>query len=277
MNMDITMRSKSGAARSSPLLSRINTSQRFRWGAGSVITFLLLWEVVGALHILPPEYISQPSRVVAAGFELLSEGGFFYDVYISMVEIVVGFVFASVVGLLIGVMMGRNRIVSGLFDPLVMALYATPRVALIPLFVVWFGVGIESKIFVVFAGALFPILVNTLTGIRQVDPILLRASRSFGATGLQTFTKVLLPGALPAMVTGLRLGWGRGILGMVIGEMYTSMAGLGHLISGAGDAMRTDHLFFLIVVVASIGYVTTAAFQQLEHIVSPWRKEDTRL
>jgi ABC-type nitrate/sulfonate/bicarbonate transport system permease component len=257
--------------------SSLKISPRTKWGVGSVICFLLLWEAVGALNILPPEYISQPSRVVAAGLELVSEGDFFHDVYVSLTEIVIGFLFAAVAGWSVGVLMGRSRIISGLFDPLIMALYATPRVALIPLFVVWFGVGIESKIFVVFAGALFPILVNTLTGIRQVDPVLLRASRSFGASEWQTVTKVLLPGALPAMVTGLRLGWGRGILGMVIGEMYTSMAGLGHLISSAGDAMRTDQLFFLIIVVASIGYVTSAAFQQLEYKVSPWRREEARL
>lgn len=258
----------------SPFLSKLWMSARMRWGIGSVIAFLLLWETVGTLHILPPKYISQPSLVVQAGYELYAKGSLFHHIYISLAEIVLGFLIAVVLGLLLGVLMGRNRIIGGLFDPLIMALYATPRVALVPLFVVWFGVGMGSKIFVVFAGALFPILVNTMTGIRQSDRILLRAARSFGASEWQTFTKVLLPGALPAMMTGIRLGWGRGILGMVIGEMYVSMAGLGHLISTAGNSMKTDQLLFLIVVVSAIGYLTTVGFQMLERKMTPWRKED---
>lgn len=275
--MDTTMQAKSTGAAGPAPLSKLWGSQRFRWGFFSIVAFLVLWELVGTLRVLPPEYTSQPSRVVAAGYDLIAGGDFFHHVAVSLTEIVTGFLCAVVVGLLIGVVMGRSRILGSLFDPLVMALYATPRVALIPLFVVWFGVGMGSKVFVVFAGAVFPILVNTLTGIRQVDQVLLRASQSFGASEWQIFTKVLLPGALPAMVTGLRLGWGRGILGMVIGEIYVSMDGLGHLISSAGSSMKTDQLFFLIAVVAGIGYLTTAAFQQLEYKVSPWRKGASRL
>lgn len=246
---------------------------RVMWGIGSVLAFLLIWEFTAALHLVDPQYISQPSRVIGAGFKLITSGSFYYSAYISLVELIVGFLFAVVVGVALGLLMGHYRMIGGLFDPLVMALYATPRMALIPLFVIWFGVGMGSKIFVVFIGALFPVLVNTITGIRQVDRILLRAARSYGATEWQLFTKVLLPGALPAMLTGIRLGWGRGILGVVIGEMYVAIAGLGYLISTAGNAMQTDQLFFLILVVAGLGYVGTNAIRKLEHKLIPHREE----
>lgn len=249
-------------------------SPRLRWGLGSVLIFLIVWETAGAFNLVDPKYISQPSRVIRSGYKMLISGDLFYHVYVSLLELVIGFLLAVIFGLIMGLLMGRYRIIGGLFDPLIMALYATPRIALIPLFVIWFGVGMGSKIFVVFIGAIFPILVNTMTGIRQVDRLLLRAARSFGASERQLFSKVLLPGALPAMMTGIRLGWGRGILGVVIGEMYVSMAGLGHLIVTAGNAMQTDELFFLIIIVAGLGYLATNGFRQLERKLTPWQEEE---
>ncbi|MGG0717010.1 ABC transporter permease [Robertmurraya massiliosenegalensis] len=243
------------------------------YGISSVVIFLIIWEIIGSLQLIDPRYISKPSSVIQAGYNVVVNGGFFYHLYISLAELFIGFILAIVVGLLIGIVMGWNRIIGGLFDPVIMALYATPRVALIPLFVMWFGVGMGSKIFVVFIGAVFPILINTMTGIRQVEPLLIRAGRSYGASRKQLFTKIFLPGSLPAMMTGIRLGWGRGILGFVIGEMYVSMAGLGYLIQTAGNAMRTDQLFFLIIIVGGLGFVGTTAFQGLERKLTPWRQE----
>ncbi|MED4600954.1 ABC transporter permease [Paenibacillus validus] len=250
-----------------------NITSRVKWGIGSVLVFLLSWEFVAALRLVDPQYISQPSHVAGAGIKLLVTGDFYYSAYISLVELVTGFILAVLVGVALGLLMGHYRIIGGLFDPMLMALYATPRMAMIPLFVIWFGVGMGSKIFVVFIGALFPVLINTITGIRQVDRILIRAARSYGATEWQLFTKVFLPGALPAILTGIRLGWGRGILGVVIGEMYVAMAGLGYMISTAGNAMQTDRLFFLILIVAGLGFLGTSAFQRLEQKLTPYREE----
>lgn len=248
-------------------------SQRQRWGFSAVVIFVILWEIISALKIIDPKYISQPSRIINNGYTLITSGDFFNHFYVSMSELFIGYILAIVVGILVGILMGYSRIIGGLFDPLIMALYATPRVALVPLFVLWFGVGMGSKIFIVFIGVVFPVLINTITGIRQVDSLLVRAGRSFGANNRQLFTKIYLPGALPAMMTGIRLGWGRGILGFVVGEMYVSMEGLGKLIQTAGNAMQTDQLFFLITFVAAIGYVGTNILSRLENKLSPWREE----
>lgn len=269
---------KTGIASAAPVQSAekgmlSSITPRVKWGIGSVLVFLLSWEFVAALGLIDPQYISQPSHVVVAGIKLIATSSFYYSAYISLVELVTGFILAVFAGVALGLLMGHYRIIGGLFDPMIMALYATPRMAMIPLFVIWFGVGMGSKIFVVFIGVLFPVLINTITGIRQVDRILIRAARSYGATEWQLFTKVLLPGALPAMLTGIRLGWGRGILGVVIGEMYVAMAGLGYMISTAGNAMQTDQLFFLILIVSGLGYLGTSAFRRLEQKLTPYREE----
>ncbi len=263
----------------SPLTRKIRmkwASPRFYWGFGAVAAFLVFWELAAVLGWVNKEYTSRLTQVLAAGYEMVASGNLFYHLYISLLELAIGFVLASFLGLLTGLLMGHYRILGNLFDPFIMALYATPRVALIPLFVVWFGVGMESKVFVVFIGAIFPVLVNTMTGIRQVDPLLLRLGRSYCASERRIFVKILLPAALPAMMTGLRLGWGRGILGVIIGEMYVSMAGLGHLISTSGNAMRTDELFFLVLVVAGLGYLATNGFRLLERKLTPWNDEGGR-
>jgi NitT/TauT family transport system permease protein len=250
-------------------------SVRLRWGIGSVFILLFVWELASRVGWIDAAYFSAPSKVIVTAIIELINPEFYLHLSISLTELIIGYSMAVVVGIVFGLLMGHFRTLSSLFDPLLMALYATPRVALVPLFVVWFGLGIWSKVFVVFMGAVFPILINTMTGIRQVDPLLLRAGRSFGATKSQLFVKVLLPGSLPAMIAGLRLGWARGIIGLIIGEMYVSTAGLGQRLVLAGSAMRTDLMFFLIVFVALIGLLGSNGFRWLEQRMSQWRKDES--
>jgi ABC-type nitrate/sulfonate/bicarbonate transport system permease component len=246
---------------------------RLRWGMGSVLVFLLSWEIIGNLGLVDLKYISRPSLVALSGYDWLLRGDFYYHLYISLLEIFVGFFFAVIFGVLCGLLIGRYRIISGLFDPLFMALYATPLVAVIPLLIMWFGIGIKSKMVVVFLFALFPILLNTITGIRQVDRLLLIAGRSFGATEWQLFTKILIPASLSSIITGIRLSWGRGLLAMVIGEMYVSMAGLGYLIKVLGANFQTSDLFFITIIVALLGFSGSSGFRLLERKVMVWKEE----
>jgi len=248
-------------------------SERQGWGIGAVLVFLAGWELFGSSGSVLARYISKPSQVVQAGAEWLSGGDFYRHLQISLQEIFGGFLLAVAAGVLGGLLMGRSRIIRGLFDPLVMALYATPLVALIPLLIIWFGIGVGSKIAAVFLFAVFPVLLNTITGIRQVDPLLIRAGRSFGASEWQLFTKILLPGSIPAIISGIRLGWGKAMIGMVIGEMYVSTAGLGHLISSLGNSMKMGDLFFVILIVAGMGYVGSNLLLRLEEKVMVWREE----
>jgi ABC-type nitrate/sulfonate/bicarbonate transport system permease component len=242
-------------------------------GGLAVALFLAVWQLVGSWSLVRVDLISYPTQLLAVGASLVASGELGRHALISLQEFVYGFAPAVVVGILLGLAMGQFRRLRYLLDPLVMALYTAPRIALIPILVVWFGVGMESKVAVVFLGAVFPILVNTLAGVQQVDPLWVRAARAFGASQLQVVVRVVLPGALPAVMAGLRLGLGRAILGVIVGEMYVSVAGMGQLIQVYGSAGRVAELVVLATIVAGFGLLCITALRRVEERIGPWRRE----
>lgn len=252
---------------------RARVSPKLAWSAGSLFASLAAWELVAWQGWIDPRYISRPSAVLKAGYELVASGSLWIHLGVTLAELLAGFVAGCMVGLAMGIPMGRSRLASGLLDPVIMALYVTPKVALIPLAVVWFGVDMGSKVFVVFLDVMFPVLVNAMAGIRSVNPLWARVARSFCATEWQVFRKVLLPGSLPAVATGIRLGFGRGVVGVVLAEMYVSRYGLGNLIVTMGSAAKTDELLFLIALVSGVGYAGAALLRQLTRRAAAWEPE----
>lgn len=242
-------------------------------GGTAVVAFLILWEVASPLGLVRVAYVSRPSLVAKVFIELAASGEVFQHLIVSLEEFIIGFILAMVVGIPLGIVLGRYRFPSLLFDPMLMALYTMPRLAMMPLLVVWFGVGLGATIAVVFLGAIFPILVNTSVGIREVDPIWVRAVRSFGGNEWDIFKKVLLPGAVPHMMVGIRLGVGRGLLGMVVGEMYASTAGIGGQIALYGMSFRTAELIALIAVVSLLGFLSVDLIRRAEEWVRRERME----
>lgn len=238
-----------------------------------MLLFLALWEWAKPLGLVKIADISRPTLVVKAFFELAASGEIFRPLYVSLRGFTLGFALALAVGVPFGIVLGRYRIFSKLFDPLLMALYTMPRLAMMPLLVVWFGVGFGATVAVVFLGAVFPILVNSAVGIREVDPVWVRAVRSFGGSEWQIFRKVLLPGTVPQMMTGVRLGVGRGLLGMVVSEMYASTEGIGGQIGLYGNSFRTTELMALIAVVSLLGFLVVELMRWLEEWVSRGRAE----
>jgi len=238
----------------------------------SVTLFLVLWEVLPRWGFIDARYVSQPSRIVAAAAEILRKGNFLDHLYVSSLEFFVGFLLSLFIGIFLGMIIGAFRKVRYLLDPPIMALWSTPRLALIPILIVWVGIGIESKILVVFLGAVIPIIVNTAVGIREADVSLIQAARSFCAKGRDIFIKVLLPGCLPAMMAGIRLGLGRGIMGMVVGEMYVSTKGIGNQIMFYGQSFHLDHLLVYVSLVSFFGFVLTTLVRQLESRLRRWRE-----
>jgi len=215
--------------------------------------------------------ISQPSLVIKSFLELAATGEIFEPLVISLKEFILGFVLAIIVGIPLGIVLGRYRTPSLLLDPLLMAFYTMPRMAMMPLLVVWFGVGLGATIAVVFLGAVFPILINTSVGIREIDPIWIRAVRSFGGKEWDIFEKVLLPGTVPPMMTGIRLGVGRGLLGMVVSEMYASTEGIGGQIALYGNSFRTTELIVLIAVVSLLGFIMVDLMRRVEEHIRKGR------
>lgn len=248
-------------------------NERLLIGVLTIIIFLSVWEYAGQKNIVDKTFISSPSLVVVSAIELITSRSFYGHLYVSSIEFWVGFSLAVIIGVGFGLLIGRYRNIEYSFEPLIMALYSTPRDALIPLIIIWLGIGIYSKMAVVFLGAVFPIIVNTGAGIENVDPVLIRAAKSFGANEREIFTKVMLPASLPYIIAGLRLGVGRGLIGFVIGEMYVAEGGIGFLIMRAGSVLKTDELLFLVSIIAAFGVISTQLLRKFEERVGRWRFE----
>jgi NitT/TauT family transport system permease protein len=244
-------------------------------GSIGVIIFLSLWEWLGTSGRVNPFFTSSPSRIFDAFLKLLAAGDLGHDMLVSGQEFLYGFALAILVGIPLGIAMGWYRTMEAIFDPFVNFFYATPRVALLPLLIIYLGIGINSKIAIVFLGAVFAILINTIVGVKNLDEALLKAARSFGANDMQIFLKIALPGSVPFILSGIRLGLGHALTGVVVGELYAATAGIGYLIAVAGNTFQTDKVFVGVIIIASVGMIFTTIFQRIEEHFQSWRPQRT--
>ena len=257
------------------LRAKARSKQRLRqvvYTWGSVLAGLALWQIFSTFVVKNALFLATPFASIAALGDLWHTGDLQRAMFVSGEEFAVGFLAAAVVGVLIGLGTATFERVSLSLTPWISGLYATPIIALAPLFILWFGIGIWSKIAVVFSLVIFPVIISTEAGIRQTDPTLLEAAKSFGANQRQIFTKVSLPGAAPMILAGLRLGVGRGLIGVVVGELAGSRAGLGFVINNASQVFNMPQLFAAIIVLAVAGIVLTGGLQRLEGILVPWKE-----
>ena len=237
----------------------------------SLIIFLILWELIPALGLVKPLFTSSPSRILEAAIWLFEHGGLWHDIQVSSTEFGAGISLAVLIGVPFGIALGWSRRLYAIFDLFISALYATPRVALLPLLILWLGIGIYSKIAVVFLGAIFPILVNVIAGMSTIDQTLLKCARSFGANDRQIFMTLAIPSSIPFIIAGMRLAVGRGLVGVVVGELVASTAGIGHMMSIAGATFQTDKVFVGIILLAGTGVFLTELLKRLEQRVTQWR------
>jgi len=241
-------------------------------GTASVTLFLLLWELVGnTLQLINPMFMSAPSLIWKAAFEMFSSGEIYNDLYISGIELAGGYLLSAVVAVPFGIAIGWYKKVAYIFDPFVNAMNATPRVALLPLVIIWLGIGILSKVGIIFLGAVFPILINARDGVKTTPLNLLTAARSFGASEWMLFKTVVLPSTVPFILTGLRLGLGRAIVGVMVGELYAATAGIGFMITVAGATFQTDKVFVGVLVFALTGMIGTELITRVEKRFNRWR------
>jgi NitT/TauT family transport system permease protein len=239
----------------------------------SVLGGLALWEVVSRYVVANALFLAGPSQIAVAIYHLAMTGELWRHIGISAAEFAVGYVVASVLGIALGLTMASSATAKQALQPWVSGLYATPTIALAPLFILWFGIGIWSKVIVVISLVLFPVTINTEAGLRTTSERLIEMLRSFGATKRQIFLKVALPSAVPFILTGLKLGIGRGLIGVVVAELFGSRAGLGRLISQSADAFNMPELFAGVVILAAAGIVMTAGFSKLEGRLVPWTRD----
>lgn len=242
-------------------------------GAVSVVTGLLLWEFVSSVIVANPLFLAAPTQITAAIVSLARTGELWRHLAISALEFVVGYGIACVLGIIAGLAMASSALVKRSLQPWVSGLYATPTIALAPLFILWFGIGVWSKVLVVILLVFFPVAINTEAGLRTTSERLIEMLRSFGASARQIFFKVSLPSAVPFILAGLKLGIGRGLIGVVVAELFGSRAGLGRLISASADSFNMPELFAGVVVLAVAGILMTAGFSWLERRLVPWTKD----
>ena len=242
-------------------------------GTTSVMAFLALWELTVYLGAIDPFFISSPIRIVNAASEMVMSGILWPHIMVSLTEFVLGFGLAAALGVPIGMFSGWYEKAFAVLNPFIAGLNATPRVALIPLVVIWLGIGIWSKVAIVFLGAVFPIVFNMMTAMRTLDEALLKTARSFGANDSQIFRTLALPSSVPFLISGLRLGAGRGLVGIVIGELYAANIGVGYLISLYGSTFQTSSLFVGILIITSMGIALDIVLRRTEAHFEKWRPQ----
>lgn len=240
-------------------------------GVVAVVVLLGAWELVAALHVKPKILLPGPVDVVRAFQNIFSTSTIWQDLRVSGEELLYGYILAAVVGIVLGVLIGWYRRIGYLLDPIVNFMYAVPRVALTPLLIIWLGIGLTSKIALVFLIAVFPVLINTSSGVRSLDGQMLRAARCFGASDVQIFRTVALPSSVPFILSGLRLAIGQALIGVFVAELVGAQFGVGQMMNTAGEQFQTDIVFAGLLMFAVTGVVLTALLRRAEQHFAAWR------
>lgn len=234
------------------------------------VAFLIVWETLCRSGYVAPQILPAPSKVALTAWKLATAGSLFHDLGVSLARAATGFAIGGSLGFVLGVAVGFSRVAEAAIDRSVQMVRAVPFLAALPLTIIWFGVGESQKIFLVSLGVLFPIYVNTVLGIRQVDPKLLELARVQGLSAWTTIARVILPGALPSVLTGVRYALAVAWLALVVAETVGAQAGLGFLAMDAREFLRTDVIVLTIVIYAAIGAGSDAIARMLERRLLRW-------
>lgn len=235
---------------------------------GFVVAILIVWEIIAPF--ISPIFFTSPSKIAIAFYETTVSGELPYFLVQSLEVMIYGLVTAVVVGIPLGVAMARIRRLDWALDLPINALYAMPLVAVVPLLVLWFGIYLKAKIIVVFLFAVFPILINTYQGVRECDKGMIEVAQSFRSSEWRMWQDVLLPFAVPYIIAGLRLAIGRGLIGMIIAEFYTTISGLGFMITKYANVFEMDKTFVPVIVLMVLGVSLTTLLKWFGRRIAPW-------
>jgi len=240
-------------------------------GGGVLFVFLLSWELLSLSGAVNPQFTSSPSRIIEKGIELIASGELQTHTLASSQIFIIGYLLAVLVGVPIGILLGWYKRLNQAFGPIIASLYTTPRLALMPLFIIWLGLGNTSKIALVFLSAVFPIIINLVMGMRSIDGNLVKVAKSYNANQWQIFRTIAMPMSVPFLITALQLATGRALLGVVGAEIFGSQAGLGYMIMYAGATFQTDKVFVGVVIIATIGIAMDRFLFYLSKRFDEWR------
>jgi NitT/TauT family transport system permease protein len=236
-----------------------------------VVLIIAAWQVSVELGWVDRVYTSEPSKIFVAAYHYIPSQAGLADMRTSGEELVIGFGLSIVVGVTLGLLMGRYTILEESVNLSLNIFYSLPLLALAPIIVLWFGIGVESKIVVVFLASLFPILISTLTGVKNVDATLKDMARSYNAGDMQMWRTVLLPASVPSILSGIRIGMAGALVGVVVGEFISSSSGIGFLISQSANNFNITQMFVGLLVLAVVSLILTVILKKLDSHFSKWR------
>lgn len=237
----------------------------------SPVALLLLWEILAQTGVLDIRFFPAPSQILKTLFGMLRTGELETHTLASMHRLVIGFVVGGVPALIIGVTMGLNSTMRAIVDPLISATYPIPKSSILPLALLVLGLGEPSKIFMVAIGVFYPIAMNSMTGVREISKVYLDVGHNFKASRWNFFKTIALPGAMPMIMTGVRLGLGMGLVLIAIAEMVGAKSGLGYLIWNAWETFSVDQMYVGLFAIALIGFILTILVNEVEKILVPWK------
>ena len=239
----------------------------------SPLLLLVIWEIASRYHILNPLVAPPPSSVAVDIFAMIKSGALLTTLAATFQRIIIGFLIAAVVSIAIGTLMARVRLIEDVVDPVVELIRPVSPLAIFPLAILWFGIGDASKVFLIALSCSFPIILNTYAGVRSIDVSYIRAARSLGATPAEVITKVVVPGSLPHVFTGIRIAWGIALIVIIASEMIGATEGLGYMVLQAQQTFRVERVFAGIVIIGVIGFATDQGLRALRRKLLPWYRE----
>jgi ABC-type nitrate/sulfonate/bicarbonate transport system permease component len=245
-------------------------------GTAVIVLLLIIWELLP--YFVPMKqgtrlFFTVPSRILAALWQMFASGSIWAPLGVSATAFAIGLALAIAAGLPLGILLGRSSTLNAMFDPFITAFNATPRLVFLPLLMLWLGIGLGSKVAIVFLGALFPLLINTHEGVRNADKVLINVVRSFGAKEWDVARLVVIPNSLPFIVVGLRLAIGRAILGVVVAEFFGAQDGLGVLMVRAASSFNVDVVFAGLIIFAVLSLIMTGLVKLVEERMNRWRPQ----
>ena len=237
----------------------------------SILCLLAIWELICQSGVVSSLFLPAPTAIISALLQMIADGEIGVSLAASLYRILAGFFIGSLVGLAVGLVTGTSALIDKIGTPIVNAIYPIPKIALLPLFILWLGIGELSKVTIIALGVFFPVAMNTYSGVKNVDTLLLKVAASFNASWWMTMKSVVLPNALPMIFAGLRLAAGTSLLLLVAAEMIAAQVGIGALILHYGDLMITDRLMAGVIVLSLLGLVFNLILQFLERKAIPWK------
>ena len=251
--------------------SRRGPSERLLWGLAFTILMLATWEAVTRLGVVRPIFLAPFSSVMVEFWEGATEGWLWPHVWATAFVWIIGYVLGAIIGIAFALFVGAGRRASFIADPWLNAVYVMPDIALVPIFIIWFGIGLEFKIWFVFLSGFFFVAVNTLSGVRATEGRYVTVARSFGAPRMKILRTVVLPGSVPYIITGLRQAAGRSLVGVVAAEFVASNAGIGFMTSVAGQTFNTPRVMVGILILALTGVIVADSLGRVERRFDAWR------